>query len=325
MEPVRGRAASRCFHLVGIMISRWAEHYDGVVFLVAVVAVLLMAMTGHVPDASLTFVLLVTGVVLFGLPHGALDVSVAQTLLQTKRSWALASFFLIYMLTALAYGLFWWWSPSLGLLSFLCISAVHFSTDWQRRGMLVTRLAYGFTLVTLPAAVHRQEVQTIFAALGDSSSEQIVHLMRFVAIPCGIAGLVAASLQWRTRRRDLLEFAGVVLSGLLLPPLLYFACYFCLLHSPRHLFETAKEQGLTRLRDVALAAAPAVLLTVIAGCVVYPQIASLGHPVALLRLIFIGLAALTIPHMLLAFAYASLADREHRSGRYVPRVQGSSV
>ncbi len=292
------------------MISRWAERYDGLAFLGGVALIALLTVTGSTPGPSLTITLLAIGVVLFGLPHGALDVSVAKNVLQSKNVLAIGSFFLLYLAIALSYALFWYWSPSLGLLSFLCISALHFSTDWQRRGVLATRLAYGIALVTLPAITHGQQVQTIFLALGTPSAGELVQLSRSVAVPSVVIGLVAACLQWRVRRRDLVEFIALTLSGLFLPPLLYFFCYFCLLHSPRHLFETAKDQGMTRIKEIAFAAAPATLVTVAASYIIYSRLPTLAYQVALIRLTFIGLAALTVPHMLLTFVHATSARRE---------------
>ena len=295
------------------MSFQWAEACDGAAYLGVTLLVLLLASLGGAPASPLTLILLTAGVVLFGLPHGALDVAVARNLLHSDRVLALTLFFAAYMFLAGIYATLWWWSPSLGLISFVAISAVHFGADWQRRGTWATRLAYGLTIVTLPSLFHAQQVQAIYSVLGDPPSTQLVQISRFAAVPAIATGLAAACFQWRARRRDLLEFLCILLSGMVLTPLLYFACYFCLLHSPRHLFQTAREQGLTRLTEIASAAAPATLVTVLAAWLCYSRLSALPAETALLRIIFIGLAALTVPHMLLSFTAA----------RFVGSHQGS--
>ena len=280
-------------------MMEWAEHKEGLVFAAVTLLLLLLTILGQAPGLSTSIVLLVVGVVLFGLPHGALDPLVARRVLGTNSMTGLLFFLLGYAFVAAVYGLVWWWSAPVGLATFLGISAYHFGTDWGQRGSLLTRCAYGLAIVTLPVLRHASDTQHIYAVLSPASAQRIVQFSQSIAIPAALATSVAAVAHWRVRRRDVFEFVCILIGALFLQPILYFSCYFCFLHSPRHLFETARDQGLTSISTIARAAAPATLAPVLLACIFYSRTASRGLNESLLQITFIGLAILTVPHMIL--------------------------
>lgn len=89
-----------------------------------------------------------------------------------------------------------------------------------------------------------------------------------------------------------------------LPPILFSIVYFCGLHSVRHFTQTLQSVPKSG-QAVLISAVPSCTVVVIAGIawVLLPQ-----TDVQLsLQIVFIGLAALTVPDML-------LVDRLHRQG-----------
>ena len=92
------------------------------------------------------------------------------------------AFYAFYLVLALSYSLLWSRYPTLGLSSFLVIAAVHFGSDWQHRGTALTRIAYGLTIVTLPALAHPGKVAGIYAALGTSHAQILVHISMVLAV-----------------------------------------------------------------------------------------------------------------------------------------------
>lgn len=277
----------------------WVERKDGLAFAAATLFLIVLTTAGKAPGLSASIALLAVGVVLFGLPHGALDPLVAKRVLGTNSLLSFSLFLVAYALVAAAYGLAWWWSAPFGLATFLCISAFHFGTDWEQRGHLLTRCAYGLAIVTIPTLRYASEVQKIYAILSPSAAQSLVHFSRMFAVPAAIAALSAAIAHWHQRRRDLLEFVCLLIGALFLHPLLYFACYFCFLHSPRHLFETAREEGLSSIRTIAWAAAPATVAPVLLAAVFFARSAPGALNESLLQIVFVGLAVLTVPHMIL--------------------------
>ena len=188
-------------------MMEWAKRTDGVIFVAMTMLLLLLTATGHTPGRSASIVLLALGVVLFGLPHGALDPLVAQRALDMHSAMGHLLFVLGYALIAAMYGFVWRWSAPVGLATFLCISAFHFGTDWEQRGRVLTRCAYGLAIVTLPVLRHASETQHIYAVLSPAAAEGLVQFSRIVALPAALAACLAAVVQWRVRRSDLLEFS----------------------------------------------------------------------------------------------------------------------
>jgi Brp/Blh family beta-carotene 15,15'-monooxygenase len=108
--------------------------------------------------------------------------------------------------------------------------------------------------------------------------------------------------QYRKCLMSLLVFIGLVF---LLPPLISFALYFCLWHSRGHMLRLWHSLEVTeRHRSIAEASIYTVISWTSAGFIFYFYQES--SSTALINITFIGLAALTLPHMLLV----DYADRK---------------
>ena len=260
---------------------------------------ILAARVGFGAKSPIVVALLVTGVVLAGLPHGSLDPLVARQVFGQDRGFTMIRFFFGYLLLAAATAAGWLAAPNVALSLFLIVSAFHFGSDWQGRGDGWGRAAYGFCVISISTLNYTADVRQIFSTLGATRSENIVSGLRLLA---GVAILLATlSLFRRTQRRllDCMELAGIVLGGLALPPLVFFTCYFCLLHSPRHLLLTSQHVGLRGPVQVVVAAAPIVVATLGLAALLWLFLPAYDASSRVLQVVFIGLAALTAPHMLL--------------------------
>jgi Brp/Blh family beta-carotene 15,15'-monooxygenase len=290
-----------------------AERWYGRIFIAITGLLVLAALMGRQLSTTTALVVLVAGVVLLGLPHGALDPLVARKAFDGQRGYTTPAFYAGYLALVLGYWLLWNRFPTLGLALFLLIAAFHFGSDWESRGNLVTRCAYGCTVVTLPALRFPGEVAAIYTMLGTGHAALVVTVSRVIApVAAGIAA-AGAALRFRQRRSDSLELFTIVGGALLLKPLVFFTCYFALLHSPRHLLETAEGLGMTSLKRIYRATLPVVLATLVLAGIAYSLLPRIGMDARVLRIAFIGLAALTVPHMLLD----TLAEieRDQHTGR----------
>lgn len=288
-------------------MMHFAEANYARLYLLTAAALLVAAAFGGHPASNIILAVLVGGVVLLGLPHGALDPQVAREHFAELPGFNRFTFSLAYTTFAASYALLWLRLPVIGLAGFLLIASFHFGSDWQDRGLPLTRLAYGAAVVTVPTLHHASRVATIYRALigpGDTSqgSELLVHLSQPLALVAIAVALGAAAAQWRRRPLDLLELGAILATALVLDPLLYFTAYFCLLHSPRHLFETARSIGLTTLTAIVRASAPIVVATLALAVILWKLLPAASLDAHLLQIVFIGLAALTVPHMLLETA-----------------------
>jgi len=284
---------------------RFAQRYYSTAFLSTTSLLVLLTAVGAPLPRELLIGLLVVGVVLFGLPHGALDPLVAKQAMSNQSFYSRTTFYVVYSLIALFYGLLWWGYPTATLASFLVISAFHFGEDWEGRFSDWTRLSYGAAVVTLPMLLHSREVTEIYSAVGAFDPGRFVSISQAIALIASPIAIFGALTQWRRRKSDLLEIAAIVTGGLVLHPLLFFVCYFCFLHSPRHLFETARATGLATTGGLVRAALPALIISVVGGLVFWVSLPPGTGDERILRVIFIGLAALTMPHM----ALGALAHR----------------
>lgn len=239
-------------------------------------------------------------VLLLGLPHGALDPWLAQSLKwqdSARQRWV---FNAVYGLLSVSVVVAWVFFPVLCLGVFLLISAWHFSGDWDANLPWVWRRALGALLLLMPVGFHTQEVAVLFAHLSGDGGAALAHGL---ALPAGalalgmvlIASAAAAQRQWAL----VIELLLLVLLAFAAPPLVYFALYFCLLHSPRHMAHIFQQSprsehaGLVRMMGRYTAAT----LVGLAGLAWLWSSASTDT--LLMRVVFVGLAALTVPHMAL--------------------------
>lgn len=276
-----------------------ARLYYGRLFLFVTAVLSLAAVCGRQLGPRATLALLASGVVILGLPHGALDPLVARKFRVAHHTHNKPAFYAIYLLLGLSYLFLWTKCPTLGLVGFLAIAAFHFGSDWDPLGSAVTRLAYGLTVVTLPALLHPAAVGSVYHALGASHVELLVKIAGNVGIVSAIVACLAAMERFNRHRRDLVELAGILIGAVLLQPLLFFTCYFSLLHSPRHLLQTAEAVGIESLKHLYFRTAPIVLVTTALGVSIYFLLPASYWGDRILTIVFIGLAALTVPHMFL--------------------------
>ena len=249
-----------------------------------------------------------TAVVMIGLPHGAFDGAVALALGYGKSVKSMLGFILGYIAIAASVVVFWIKFADISLILFLTISIVHFGIGDRQSGGWLTRttqtISHGGLVVIGVSILHRTEVEPIFVYLVGSETVllwQFLNIASFGLIVVLIAYLVQAFMQPAIRIR-FAELAGLGLAYYFLPPLVGFALYFCGVHSVRHLRYTwiklrAREYG---VRTLVLLALFFTLVSWTLGALVFWQMpSSEALDGAILQIIFIGLAALTVPHMLL--------------------------
>ena len=197
------------------------------------------------------------------------------------------------------------------------MSLWHFADDW--RGLpKALGLGCASTIVLVPTLFHGAEVAAIFAAVtgreGIALSEPAPYPFWLVS-----AWIVGGSLTLAAilDRRAALEVAALIGLAAVLPPLVFFAAYFCLLHGPRHLMRHGALALGARSRMV-LAGYTLAALAIVAGIGAWLAFdAPLSPSGDAYRAIFVGLAALTVPH-------AVLMEIDKRRRRDIPPTTASS-
>jgi beta-carotene 15,15'-dioxygenase len=238
-------------------------------------------------------------IALLGLPHGAFDLRVARSAGLADGWMAMGVFALAYLALAIAFGVLWKTAPGPWLVSFLAISAVHFSEDWTGELPWWGRLGAGSAIISLPALTHQSDVARIFAQLIPTQpAEAVAGALSLVALPAAIVAVLAALPEARRRPAVAMELVAVAALAVALPPLLFFVAYFCGMHSLRQTLHTAARLGAATPAAAMRMAAPITLVTLLGIGLLLPTLGA-SPDEQLLRAVFVGLACLTVPHMIL--------------------------
>jgi len=285
-------------------VSRW------VFPLAAGAAVVSVWALPHLASHTVQMVGLAVVVLLLGLPHGALDPWLARSLKLPGRFGSRMAFNVVYGLLSLCVVLAWVWFPVACLLAFLAISAWHFSGDWDPCLDGFWRRLLGACLLLMPMGFHTQEVAVLFAHLSGEGGAALAHALGLPAwaLVLGmvlVASVAAAKRQWLLA----MEVLWLLLLAYAVPPLVYFALYFCLLHSPRHMAQIFRRVPQIAHGKLVQNMVFYTALTLLAMVLLSMLWAAMPAQTVLMRVVFIGLAALTVPHMLLIFVLA-VQDKE---------------
>ena len=245
-------------------------------------------------------IILATLILLLGVPHGAFDTIFAYRLYDLHRPADWILFTMIYLLLAAVVVAVWWWASMVFLILFLLISAAHFSGDPEEGTPLTTRILYAGSVLLLPALFHSEEMGRLFGLLvGDAPAHLLMPWIKLVAwiwLPCVLLGVIL--LVW-SDWLGAMEIASVVLLSVVAPPLIAFTLFFCGMHSARHILRTIDYSGSLSRRLLALSALLPMIGVVVVSALAWWFLKGKSLDERLVQIVFVGLAALTVPHMAL--------------------------
>ena len=239
-------------------------------------------------------------ILIFGVPHGGFDIALAERRWQLNSPTRLGIFLASYVAIAALIVTVWLAFPWLALPLFLAMAAYHFGGDWDKELDLLPRLVIGAALICAPAILYRVEVVEIFSWITPTpTADKTAHLMTLAGLPLLQAALMITLVTALVRPLVAIEISAILLLGLLTPALCFFLVYFCGFHSFRHMFAVADELKPSSAFEFALRSMPYAPLAVVGTLVLAGTLSFLEIPVELLGVVFVVLAALTAPHMIL--------------------------
>lgn len=268
----------------------------------SVVALTLAAAASVLPrlDRQMELLVVAAMIILLGVPHGALDTIFARAIYQVRsfRSWV--SFGVLYGAPAAAVVALWLVAPTVFLLGFLLISTVHFSGDPADGTRGLSRLLYGGTVIVLPTLLHADEVNCLFGSLaGPEAASRLMPWLVSLAWPWLAALIASAMLEARRSRLTGLELLAVAALTTAAPPLVAFTVFFCGMHSARHILRTVAYASPTAAWLILTAGLLPTALVLAASAIGWFCLADTPLDARLIQFVFVGLAALTVPHMAL--------------------------
>ena len=249
-------------------------------------------------DSRFELVVIVTLIVVLGVPHGALDTVFARRAYPIKSIGGWLVFSCVYLLIAASVVVLWWLLPAVFLAGFLLISAFHFSGDPVDDTPLLLRFWYGGAVIVLPALLHQSEVAVLFGYLvpGDFPV-QISAFLHWLAAPWLVGLSISVVNNFRHDLLTSIEVLSMALLTTLATPLIGFTVFFCAMHSARHALRTQKFANQMSFWWIVKRAALPMAMFCFIIALSWTTVSALPFDAAVVRLLFVSLAALTVPHM----------------------------
>ena len=244
-----------------------------------------------------------------GVSHGSLDNFKGNKLLKILKIKNKFLFYLIYIFVSLAVIGSWLIFPLLTLAIFLIVAAYHFGKEDSVFGKvnkfkLLNLLLFlkGSLIILAPLYFHHYETIQIFEILG---VKLIQYNISLIIILMSLS-LISNFFINKNILLSLLDSFTVIILNMNFEPLLAFTVYFCFLHSIRHSLSLIQDINNTNLKKGLInflkKALPLTIITAF-GFLIAVFLLNEYYLLdsAILKVVFIGLASLTFPHILLEY------------------------
>ena len=259
-----------------------------------------------------------------GISHGALDHLKGQKILRVLKIDNPLLFYIAYILIGFLIIFLWFLFPTFTLVFFLIVASFHFGKEDTEFLFKEKKIWYnliyltkGLLIIYAPLLWHNKETIDIFLTLGADYSF-INHFVRLEGYLSGffwvifIGYMVFLFELIKNHKSDedpsifIADFIPIILLNMTFSPLIAFTLYFCFIHSFKHsvslINELDNENFGAGTKKFIKKAAP---LTIITGIMFLSSLGILTNYYvlndAILKVIFIGLASLTFPHILLEY------------------------
>ena len=257
-----------------------------------------------------------------GISHGSLDNVKGRKLFQIFEIKKFYIFYLAYILIAIIVIILWILIPYVSLIIFLTVASYHFGKE-DTQFLIVENSYYnqflfllkGSLIVFAPMYFHFNETISIFKLLfiENENFYNFLDLMesKKILLYCIILSTLANILLF-TKNFELkkftifLDYFSIIIINYYFSPLVAFTIYFCFLHSVRHSISLMSELDRDDLGNgfkiFVKKALPLTIITAIFCAIgLYLLNNTYNLESSILKIIFIGLASLTFPHILLEY------------------------
>jgi beta-carotene 15,15'-dioxygenase len=257
-----------------------------------------------------------------GISHGALDNQKGKKISQLYNIKKSYFFYIIYSLVGIGVIIFWLFFPTISLILFLIVASYHFGKEDtqflvnnKNVSNLILYFLKGVLIIIAPLMFHFVETINIFKLLL-IQNEKFYLFLNFIEdnniLLFGLSISLLSNIHYFLKDFKILniliflDFFSIIVLNYFLTPLIAFTVYFCFLHSFRHSISLITKLNENSLQIGAITfikkAMPLTILTAILYIVsLYILSNYYQFNDAILKVIFIGLASLTFPHILLEY------------------------
>jgi len=255
-------------------------------------------------------------ILILGISHGALDNIKGKRLLKLLGYKSIINFYLVYIMVSLFIIFFWLVFPNTVLFLFLIVAAYHFGKEdtvfYFKKKFLVTEFLFflkGSAVILAPLLLQRKETIEIFRILNFNVFELKIFSDQFLIMLLCLSFLsslyISHSKNITLKGVMVMDFLSLIILNIFLTPILAFTLYFCFLHSIRHSITLTFELDKSFRSGLKKFINKAIPLTLVTGALFLFAIYLLNNfyelDEAIYKVIFIGLASLTFPHILLEY------------------------
>ncbi len=244
-----------------------------------------------------------------GVSHGALDHEKGKRIIKLFRLKKIELFYLAYVSLSLLIIFLWTIAPIITLIIFLIVASYHFGKEDSVFGEIkynhflsILFFLKGSIIVLAPLYFSQKETFEIFKIL--NVNIKTINLDLLLALI--LLSLFSNFLLKKNTLIHSIDTLSIIIINWVFSPLVAFTIYFCFLHSIRHSFSLIYEINKNNFKKgSSLFIKKALPLTAITGLMFLVSLYVLNNyfllSSAILKVIFIGLASLTFPHILLEY------------------------
>ena len=261
-------------------------------------------------------------ILIIGVSHGSLDHVKGGKLIKIFKIENMTLFYISYILIAVIVITLWVLAPSILLIIFLLVASYHFGKEdtqflhnYDSNFMGILYFLKGSLVILAPLYFHFEETIEIFKLLL-IDNENFYSSLSFIEnnrlIDLGIILSSISSIILFIKKFNLKNFSiffdyfSILILNYYLSPLIAFTAYFCFLHSVRHSMTLIYELDNNNMKNGLLSfikkAMPLTVLTAVI-CLIGIYLLNFQYEFndSIIKVIFIGLASLTFPHILLEY------------------------
>ena len=261
-------------------------------------------------------------ILIIGVTHGSHDHIKGKRLFKILNIKQFSFFYLFYILIAILVIIIWILAPLISLLSFLIIASYHFGKEDTQflinKSSVLNLFLYlfkGFLIILAPLYFHFNETVSIFKFLlvddeAFYSTLEFIETNKILTIGVILSTLSSIFLfvkEFQIKKFVIFfDYFSILILNYYLSPLVAFTIYFCFLHSIRHGISLIHEiDNLNFVKGLVIFIKKALPLTGLTAILCFMAIFFLNNSFdlnsSILKVIFIGLASLTFPHILLEY------------------------
>ena len=305
--------------VMGDIIKKINLNHSFIFFLFSNIFSLVIFKFNNLNISSLICLLLI---LIIGVSHGSLDHEKGKKLFEILKIKEISIFYLSYVLIAISVIVIWTLLPSISLIIFLMVASYHFGKEDTQ--FLINKISFvnqllfffkGSLIILAPMFFNFEDTVFIFKFIL-VDNELFYLTLSFIEtkniLPVFITLSTLASIylifeDFNFKKIIIfLDYISILILNYFLSPLVAFTIYFCFLHSVRHSITLIHEidgQNLSNgIKKFIIKALPLTILTIILALIgLYLLNNNYDLHSSILKIIFIGLASLTFPHILLEY------------------------